>query len=191
MSAARALRLGRTPVREAIQMLARDGLVRVYARRGTFVSEMGLEVLRQVCETRAPIEEHVARRAALRAEAADIEKMRGALAGVNALIEQRLFRNLVEADERFHLTLAEAAKNPLLQELVVKLHGLAIRFWYPTLTQRSLDDIREEMALHQHVLAAVEDHDPDRAARAMLTLVGGFFHRVTEVLKGTPPGATA
>jgi len=191
MSAARALRLGRTPVREAIQMLARDGLVRVYARRGTFVSEMGLEVLRQVCETRAPIEEHVARRAALRAEAADIGKMRGALAGVNALIDQRLFRNLVEADERFHLALAEAAKNPLLQELVVKLHGLAIRFWYPTLTQRSLDDIREEMALHQHVLAAVEDRDPDKAAQAMLTLVGGFFHRVTEVLKGTPPGATA
>lgn len=187
MSAARALKLGRTPVREAIQMLARDGLVKVYARRGTFVSEMSLETLRQVCETRAPIEEQVARRAALRAEAADIEKMRHALAGVDTLIEQRRFRDLVEADERFHLALAGAARNPLLQELVVKLHGLAIRFWYPTLTQRPPDDIREEMALHRHVLAAVEEHDPDKAAKAMLVLAGGFFNRVTEILKGTIP----
>lgn len=182
------LKLGRTPVREAIQRLVRDGLVKVFARRGILVAEMSLETLCQVFETRAPIEEQVARRAALRAEASDIEKMRAALSDVNTLIEQKRFRDLVDADERFHLALADAAKNPLMREIVVKLYGLGIRFWYITLMQRPPDDIREEMALHQEVLVAVEERNSDKAAQAMLTVVGGFPNRVAEMLTRSLPG---
>lgn len=182
------LKLGRTPVREAIQRLVRDGLVKVFARRGILVAEMSLETLCQVFETRAPIEEQVARRAALRAEASDIEKIRAALSDVNTLIEQKRFRDLVDADERFHLALADAAKNPLMREIVVKLYGLGIRFWYITLMQRPPDDIREEMALHQEVLVAVEERNSDKAAQAMLTVVGGFPNRVAEMLTRSLPG---
>jgi DNA-binding FadR family transcriptional regulator len=65
----------------------------------------------------------------------------------------------------------------------VTLHGLGIRFWHTTLAQRPPEDIKEEMALHREVLAAVEARDPDRAARAMLAVVGTFPDKVSEILR--------
>lgn len=185
---AQKLGFGRTPVRESLQRLAREGLVQVFARRGIFVSEMSLEQLRHVFEIRAPIEEQVSRRATLRADANDIEKMREALSDVDALIEQRRFRDLVDADERFHFALADAAKNPLMRDVVANLYGLGIRLWYATLPYRSLDDVRAEMALHKEILIAVEMKRPEKAAEAMLTLVEGFPNRVTEIFSESWPG---
>ena len=113
MSLTRELKLGRTPIREAVQRLAREGLLKVLPRKGILVSELSLDTLRQVFETRSPCEAQIARPAALRAEASDIERMEEALSGVDQLIDEKRFRALLEADERFHLSLADAAKNPL------------------------------------------------------------------------------
>lgn len=183
-SLARSLALGRTPIHEAIQRLAREGFVRVFPRRGVFVAEMSLDTLRQVFEARSPCEEQVARCAALRADAADMERMRVSLAPVDQLIDEKRFRELVEADEQFHLALADAGKTPVLRGILVPLYGLSIRFWYWTLPHRPPDDIKHEMALHADVMKAVEMHDPDKAAHAILTAIGGFPDRVAHMLRG-------
>ena len=133
MSLVRELKLGRTPVREAVQRLAREGLLKVLPRKGILVSELSVDTLRQVFEARAPCEAQVARCAALRGEPSDIDRMEKALFGVDHMIEERQFRALVEADEQFHLAVADAAKNPLLRGIVSTLYGLGIRFWYMTL----------------------------------------------------------
>jgi len=178
------LGLGRTPIREAIQRLSREGLVRVLPRRGVLVAEMSPEFLINVYEARAPCEEQVARCAALRAEAADIDRMRESLVGVDTLIDEKRFRALVEADERFHVAVYQAAKNSVLTNMLMTLYGLGIRFWYSTLASRPADDVKHEMSLHLRVLEAVEGGDPDKAAHAMLTAIGGFPDRVVEMVRG-------
>jgi DNA-binding GntR family transcriptional regulator len=181
-SLVRALGLGRTPIREAVQRLQREGLVKVFPRRGVLVADMSLETLRQVFETRAPVEVQVARCAALRADRSDVERLQATLAPVDDLIAARDFRGLVEADEAFHLALADAARNPLLRAIVADLYGLGIRFWYSTLDRRPPADITSEMALHREVLRAVEERNADKAAQAMLDVVGTFPEKVGELL---------
>lgn len=184
MALIRELKLGRTPVREAVQRLAREGLLKVFPRKGILVSELSVDTLRQVFEARSPCEAQVARCAALRAEPSDIERMEEALSEVDGLVDEKQFRRLVEADERFHLSLADAAKNPLLRGIVAMLYGLGIRFWYITLPQRLPQDIKKEMALHREVLKSVKARDPDKATEAMLMAIGGFPDRVADVLRG-------
>lgn len=191
MSLARELKVGRTPIREAVQRLAREGLVKVLPRRGILVAEMGLDTLGQVFEARSPCEEQIARCAALRADATEIQRMRESLAEVNQLIDEKRFRALVEADERFHSALAEAAKNPLLRGVLMMLYALGIRFWYSTLPHRPAADIKQEMALHSSVLDAVEQRDPDRAGQAMMAAIGGFPDRVADMVRGVPRGPVA
>ena len=184
MSLARDLKLGRTPIRETVQRLAREGLLKVLPRKGILVSELTLDTVRQVFEARSPCEAQIARLATLRAEALDIERMQEALSGVDQLIDEKRFRALLEADERFHLSLSEAAKNPLLRGVLVTLYGLGIQFWYVTLAQRPPEDVKTEMALHREVVIRVHERDPEKAAQAILTAIGGFPDRVADLLRG-------
>jgi DNA-binding GntR family transcriptional regulator len=190
LSLARQLDLTRTPVREAVQRLAQEGLLRIIPRKGTIVAELSLDMVRQVFEARTPCEAQIVRLAALRAEAADIEMMESSLADVDRLIDQRRFRELLEADERFHMCVAAAAKNQLLREMFVKVYGLGVRFWYLTLPQRPGEEIKEEMRLHREVVEAIKKRDPDLAAEAILTLVASFPDRVAHVLRQAIPIST-
>jgi DNA-binding GntR family transcriptional regulator len=182
LSLSRQLKIGRTPVREAVQRLAGEGLVRVIPRKGTIVSELGVDTVREMFEARMPVEAQIARLAALRAEPAEIARMEDALADVDRLIDERRFRELLLADEEFHLSLAAAAKNRLLSEMVVRLYTLGSRFWYTTMAQRSREDIKREMELHLAIVRGIKQRDPEKAARAVLDLVDP--KRVLDIVHG-------
>ncbi|HUJ33636.1 MAG TPA: GntR family transcriptional regulator, partial [Solirubrobacteraceae bacterium] len=62
----RELKMGRTPVREAIKRLALENLVTVFPRRGTFASEINITDLAHISDVRAQLESHAAYRAAER-----------------------------------------------------------------------------------------------------------------------------
>ncbi len=74
MALAQRLGLGRTPIREALQRLARDGLVTVAPRRGILVSEINLKAQLRLIETRRVLEALIARLAAERADPAERER---------------------------------------------------------------------------------------------------------------------
>src|SRR6266704_6965963 len=58
------LRIGRTPIREALQRLARENLVRSIPHRGTFVTDVNITDLARITEVRVVLEAHAARLAA-------------------------------------------------------------------------------------------------------------------------------
>jgi DNA-binding GntR family transcriptional regulator len=64
---ARRLKIGRTPIREALQRLARDGLVVIMPRRGIMVSEINLRLQLRLLEVRRELERLMASLAAERA----------------------------------------------------------------------------------------------------------------------------
>src|ERR1700751_4022480 len=73
----RELKMGRTPVREAIKRLALENLVTVFPRRGTFASEINITDLAHTSDVRAQLEGHAAYRAAERITAAQQNYLRG------------------------------------------------------------------------------------------------------------------
>src|SRR3989304_11176 len=72
----RRIGIGRTPLRDALHLLAHEGLVDILPRRGTFVSQVTLSDLQQIFDVRSGIEDIVASAAAARANDADIADMR-------------------------------------------------------------------------------------------------------------------
>src|ERR1700681_2417408 len=65
------LKIGRTPIREALQRLARESLVRSVPHRGTFVTDVNITDLARITEVRVVLEAHAARLAAEGLSAAD------------------------------------------------------------------------------------------------------------------------
>ena len=74
------LEMSRTPIREALQRLARDHFVTVIPRRGMFVSAIDVDELSMLYETRAVMEPYAARLATKRGTAADWAEMADVLA---------------------------------------------------------------------------------------------------------------
>lgn len=182
-SLAALIQIGRTPIREAVHRLSREGLLRVIPRKGIVVTELSIETLGQIFEVRSSCEVQAARLAALRATSTNIDAMEQALEGMERMVADKRFRELFEADERFHSALAEAADNPLLRDMLKTLYGLGIRFWYITLPQRQLGDIKREMGLHRDILRAIKARKPSRAGELMLSIIEGFPDRIVDLVK--------
>jgi DNA-binding GntR family transcriptional regulator len=80
----RELKMGRTPVREAIKRLALENLVTVFPRRGTFASEINITDLAHISDVRAQLESHAAYRAAERITDAQREELAALLDELHA-----------------------------------------------------------------------------------------------------------
>src|SRR6202140_3685435 len=130
--------VSRTAVREAVKALREKGLVEAYSGRGTFITDGTSQAVRQsldlmvkigqpegsqyLAELRAILEPEIAALAAARAEESDMATMREAVA-----VMDRAGRDpdaYIEADLDFHLSLAEAAANPLILSLIDSIVGL-------------------------------------------------------------------
>ena len=96
----RELRVGRTPVREAVRRLALEGLVVVYPRRGTFASSIDITSLSDITDVRCQLEPHAAARAAALADEADRQEAAALVADLERAAASQ--RSLIELDARVH-----------------------------------------------------------------------------------------
>src|SRR5581483_5241786 len=98
----RELKMGRTPVREAIKRLALENLVTVFPRRGTFASEINITDLAHISDVRAHLESHAAYRAAERITEAQREELTGLLDELQASRGTDDLEALMALDARVH-----------------------------------------------------------------------------------------
>lgn len=172
-------RVSRTAVREAIKALREKGLVEAFPGRGTFVTAVTTQTVRDslerlarigitdasthLVEVREILEPEIAARAASRASERHLTAMREAVAAMDAALTNETA--FIEADLDFHLALAEATENPLIPTLIDSIVGLLREqrtriFTVPGGPERG-------QFHHKQILAAVERHDPDAARQAM------------------------
>src|SRR5215475_8663605 len=107
---AQRLKIGRTPIREALQRLARDGLVVIMPRRGIMVSEINLRLQLRLLEVRRELERLMASLAAERAtpeERAEFADMAKAMLAAAAKSDDIAFMRI---DQRFNALIATAAR---------------------------------------------------------------------------------
>src|SRR5438270_11994549 len=108
------LGIGRTPIREALQRLGRENLVKSIPHRGTFVTDVNITDLARITEVRVVIESHAARLAAEKLSGADRE----ALAELVELLARGYVtdqRDLMQLDQRIRRCLYRAARNTFLE----------------------------------------------------------------------------
>ena len=85
-------------------------------------------------------------------------------------------------DREFHDTLARAARNTVLADILRSLHERSLRFWFISL--RDPDHHRSVFAQHRAIVAALKSRQPDAAENAMREHILAFQRNVTRQVEG-------
>jgi DNA-binding GntR family transcriptional regulator len=173
------LEIGRTPIREALQRLAQENLVRSIPHRGTFVTDVNITDLARITEVRVTLEGRAARLAAERAGASDQAAMRELLDGLEAggASDQR---ELIRLDQQIHRAIYRAARNPFLESTLERYFNLSLRLWFMVIDRGVR--LREAVAEHAALLRAVLAGDGTLAEESMQRHVTGFELEIRKVL---------
>jgi DNA-binding GntR family transcriptional regulator len=158
------LGVSRTPVREALLQLARQGLVEPVRNRGFLVVERSLQDLREIFEIRLLLEPAAARSATRRASAEDVDRLRAHYQGMTAAARAGDADSMWKHDRTFHLGILEASGNSRLARYIDTLRDLVQRRGQLTTLSRQLGAIARE---HGPILAAMEKRDGAAAEQAM------------------------
>ncbi len=163
------LGIGRTPIREALQRLAREHFVTVIPRRGMFVAGIDVSELSMLFETRTVLEPYAARLAAARGTAEQWAEMAVELEGTDAATGNE---QLMAIDRRCHEIMWEAAGNRFLLDTLDTLYAQSDRLWHLYLAE--VADMRHAVGEHAAILHALEKGDGDGVADLVEAHVRAF-----------------
>jgi DNA-binding GntR family transcriptional regulator len=163
------LKIGRTPIREALQRLARDGLVVIMPRRGIMVSEINLKLQLRLLEVRRELERLMA---SLAAERATPDERREFAAVAEAMLEAATKADdiaFMRLDQRFNIMIAAASRNEFARRSMGLMNALSRRFWYQH--YQEVADLPLAAKLHAAVAQAVAQKKGKAAAAASDRLI--------------------
>lgn len=153
--------LGRTPVREAMQRLAHQELIRVLPRKGLLITPIDSANMLQILEARRPLEQLIVRRAALQAR----DEQRSALSAIaRALtIAHDRFEDFLQLDHELDRLLDECADNPFASTAAAPLRTHCRRFWFFYRQRLPLSDA---IAAHSAMVRLIARRDCNGAVKA-------------------------
>ena len=193
-SLAEQLDVGRSYVRDAIKKLEFYGVLRTSPQSGTYVVGVGVNALQgligdvlsfeghefnSLVETRLLIECEAAALAATRRTPNDIEELKYAFGEHKKITKTG--KAGIEADLLFHVKIAEASKNTVLQSLLMIITPDIIKR-YNELKVCSIDDLEKTLEEHQQIIDCIIDKDVLGANSAMATHLSGVSTFSKELL---------
>jgi len=171
------LDIGRTPIREALQRLARERLVQILPRRGVIVSDINVKSQLRLLELRREVERLVVRSAARRATAEE----RARFAELARAFEQAARGGddvaFLRIDREFNELCLGAARNEFAETAMTAMAALSRRFWY--LHYRQAADMPVTAKLHANIARAIARSDAKAASAAsdaLLDNIEAFTH---------------
>lgn len=176
------LGVSRIPVREALRVLAGEGLVEVQPRRGASVADVSPEMVRDLVEVRATLEGLNARLAARHHEPGIVAQLRQVLEEGTRAAQVGNVEDLVRLNGAFHDKLAEAGRNSILWDIMRTLRERTSVAFAANTARRALQDWDE----HSKILAAVIDGDEELASM----LATRHVRRAAEAALAAQKGAT-
>jgi DNA-binding GntR family transcriptional regulator len=167
------LGIGRTPIREALQRLQRDHLVRVVPRRGMFVTAVDPAELSTLFETRSVVEPYAARLAAKRGTSEHWDEMERVLGKAGRTTDPA---KLLGLDRQCHQIMWDAAQNHYLTDTVEMLYTHSERVWH--LYLRNVADMHSALDEHREVLHALRAGDEERVGALLEVHVRSFDREI-------------
>jgi DNA-binding GntR family transcriptional regulator len=158
------LGIGRTPIREALQRLAREKLVLILPRRGILVSEINVKNQLRLLEVRRELERLIARSAARRATDAERARFREVAEAFERSARDDDDLAFMRTDRDFNELCSAASHNEFAAGAMSLMHSLSRRFWYIHYKQAA--DMPLTAKLHADIARAIAAGDAERAAKA-------------------------
>jgi len=157
--------ISRTPLREALKVLAAEGMVTLKPRRGCYVTEVSDRDLDDIFPVLALLESRCALEATLKAGPADLRRLETLHESLEAHAAKGNIDRFFEANQDFHRTVMELAGNRWLTQVIQDLRRALRLARHHSLLARGR--MRESLAEHRAILAAIRAHDAERAGELM------------------------
>lgn len=177
---AEAYQIGTTPVREALQRLAQEGFVQPIPRFGYIVSSITFSDVREIYELRSIVESAAARLSAVRGSQERLEQIRASADFGYVYKDRPSYVEFLARNVDFHRSVAEAAGNQRLVDLVSRFLDELTRVFHLGLDLRdSAEEMRDE---HLALAQALCSRDPNRAEQIVQSQIARSQNRVLEAL---------
>jgi DNA-binding GntR family transcriptional regulator len=160
--------MGRTPVREAVQKLAWEGLMEIRPRSGIAIAALNPQDFTKVLDAREGVERVLARDAARYGAALHHKRLQEASDAMSVALASEDVSSFLIADKIFDTVLGQAAENPFAARVASPLQTHSRRFWFRLQRPGSL---QQAAGAHRALIEAIVTRDPDRASSEAATLI--------------------
>lgn len=175
------LGVSHTPTREALQLLASEGLVRLNAYRGAYVAELSADEYEEISLMRLGLEELAAKLGAERIDDQGIAEARAEYERLRAAADADDIDGFIEADRSFHRIHYLASGRTTLWERIISLRSAAERYTRLGYQLPSVD-MQDAARSHQGLLQAIESRNGDLAKALTSADLNRTFQAVYETL---------
>ncbi len=172
--------IGRTPLRELLLKLQNKKLLKILPRFGTFAEDINLLELKNLYQIREVLE---GLSASLAVETITDEKICALQAIIQDIKEQTRLnssKQLAVLDQQFHLILRSCVLNQPLNEICEEVGDRCTRGWYYHMS--NIGNVAASMENLKDILAAIMEHDKDKARTAMETHIREFRKIIMHIL---------
>lgn len=183
VSVARSLGVSRPTLREALRLLAREGVVRHHMHRGTVVTDIGEEDVADIFRVRRLLEAG-ALHALPNLGGERIAALHEAMDGLRDAAQRNDQQLMVESDLRFHAAIVGLVGSERLDRIYGELLSeLRLCFTFKSHIDEEYRRSERMLAEHGEIFAAVECRDARAARDMLLAHLEGSERRVSEILR--------
>ncbi|MFC4776695.1 GntR family transcriptional regulator [Paenibacillus sp. GCM10023252] len=174
------LGVSRTPLREALNRLAQEGIVNEIPYRGNFVKQFSAKDIKDLYEVRKNLEVMAVRSAVLRMTEAEAEEISALVRLTAEAQEAKNMADFASYDAQFHEKLALYAGNQVLYQMLASM-GSQIKI-VRSLANKSDKVVKQSQFDREHILGAIATRNPDAAAQFMEAHIDHVMKEVIERL---------
>ncbi|MCQ2554606.1 MAG: GntR family transcriptional regulator [Clostridia bacterium] len=157
--------VSRTPIREAIRKLEKEGLVTIEPRKGAYAADISIKEMVDVFDVREYLEGMAASLAAQKISAEEKAELVNIAESFKNAVEDGNIQMIVKIDEEFHKFIVKCSDNKTLVQLIMQVQDLSLRFRYIYYDDFSrFEHIPTE---HAEIVSAILSGDPEKARLEM------------------------
>ena len=169
--------IGRTPLREILQELKRDGFVEILPKLGTHVISLDLRTLKEIMQIRKDLEGLAVELAVQNITPEQLEELKGLIREAEGLNDAAPAKRFSEIDITFHEVIYQASGNRQLKEMIETLFHRMSMYWFHL--GLSTDDLKNSYKELDTLISVIEQKKPKEAREIM----GRHISLYTNILK--------
>lgn len=175
------LGVSRTPIREAIRMLEKEGLAITIPRKGAQVAKLSEKDMEDVLEIREVLDELAVSTACERIEEDELAELKLAKERFEIAVKKSDATAIAEADVAFHDVIYRASKNPKLETILNNLREQMYRYRLEYIKDESV--YKNLVDEHNAIFEGFVDKDKDRLVKITHKHLQNQIHAVAKVIR--------
>jgi GntR family transcriptional regulator, rspAB operon transcriptional repressor len=172
------LKIGRTPVREALQQLANEGFVVIIPRKGAYVSTVSLNDFQKIIESRIMLETYCARKAAELSSEENLADLRNLAEAMKLHMGAERFDEVLKIDRQIHMAIVRILNNQYIEQIANQVYDRVYRLWHLSLRDMVEPELTAFLSSHNEIVESLARRDPVVAERAAQRHIDHFIARI-------------